>query len=299
MKFYFLVLLLLLFLAPTTFAAESQFGFVYTTDLLPKGEKEVEQWTTWRSQKIAGTFNLLEGRTAIEYGVTDQFQIAFYASYDWTDAYENGPFGATTPPEQFSYDVPGPSDFYAATRFIGVSVEGIYRLLSPYTDFVGLAFYLEPTLGNEFFEVESKIILQKNFFDDTLILGVNFTYAPEYRLITPDSTGVGPVWQEETDLNTSLGASYRFAPSWFAGFEFENEREFNDYGFSRATNSGYFIGPSVHYGAKSFFLTAVFLTQMPWSTVYAETTPGAVVGGYNYDVDFEKYMLRIKLGIYL
>ena len=285
--------------SPAALGAESQFGFIYTTDLLPKGEKEIEQWLTDRNQKIAGNFNLVEERTAFEYGLADNFQIALYATYDWMTAYHNGPFGATTPAEQFSYDHPGPDDHYSASRFVGISAEGVYRLLSPYTDPIGLALYLEPTVGPAFLEAEAKLILQKNYLDDTLIFGFNFTYAPEFRLLSDDSA-TPKTWQEETDINFYLGASYRFIPNWSAGFEFLNEREFNDsYDFVRSTTNGFYVGPSLHFGAKSFFVTGVFLTQLPWATVNAETVPGTVVNNTTFDNDFEKYRLRLKFGFYL
>ena len=123
---------------------------------------------TWRHQKIGGYYDQLEGRTEFEYGLTNDLQVALYANYASTRAFHNGPFGATTPPEQFSDFVVGPDDHFNKSRFIGVSGEAIYRILSPYTDPIGLAVYIEPTIGRNFFEVENKIILQKNFFDDLL-----------------------------------------------------------------------------------------------------------------------------------
>jgi len=150
-------------------AEESQFGYAYTTDLLPKGAKELEQWATWRHQKISGYFDQIDARTEFEYGLADNLQTAIYANYAWSRAYHNGPFGATTPPEPFSYDIPGPDEHYSATRFVGVSGEIIYRALSPYTDALGVAFYEEPTVGPGFYELETKLILQKNFLDDRLI----------------------------------------------------------------------------------------------------------------------------------
>lgn len=53
-------LLSLVLVASGALAEESQFAFVYTTDLLPKGAKEVEQWMTWRHQKVG---SLVGGRT--------------------------------------------------------------------------------------------------------------------------------------------------------------------------------------------------------------------------------------------
>jgi uncharacterized protein DUF6662 len=285
-------------MAVSAFAGEAQFGFVYTTDLMPMGKKEVEQWLSWRHQKIGGRFDLLESRTEIEYGVTDRLQVALYGIYDWTQSFHNGPFGATTPAEPFSDYSTGPDDHFSAGRFVGIAGEEIYRVLSPYTDPVGLALYEEPTVGPKFFESESKLILQKNFLDDTLVLAFNWTYAPEFRLL-PADLGNGMItnsWQEETDVNANFGASYRFMRNWSGGFEMLNEREFNSFNFTEQTNSGYFLGPSFHYGGKTFFVSATFLEQLPWATVHAATVPGAVVDGRDYDNDFEKYRVRVKVG---
>src|SRR5262249_30411821 len=56
-----------------------------------------------------------------EYGITDRLQVALYANYAWTQAYHNGPFGATTPPEQFAEFQPGADDHFNQSRFIGFS----------------------------------------------------------------------------------------------------------------------------------------------------------------------------------
>ncbi len=286
--------LLAVLIPATALADEPVFGFTYTTDLLPKGKSEVEQWSTTRFTKAQGNFRLQENRTELEYGVSDRLQLSLYANYDSTAAFHNGPFGATTPPEPFSYDVPGANDNYGRSRFIGVSGEAIYRLLSPYTHAIGVAIYEEPTVGPGFVESESRLILQKNFRDDRLVLGFNFTYAPEWRRLPPDTR----TFSEETDVNADFGASYRWRRNWSAGLEFLNEREFNSFHFTNETNSGYFLGPAIHYGGKHFFVTATFLEQLPWATTHSETVPGAIVGGRDFDNDFEKYRVRIKFGWY-
>ncbi|GLQ87648.1 DUF6662 family protein [Dyella flagellata] len=285
------------FTAPVN-AEESQFGFVYTTDLLPKGAMEVEQWSTWRFQKVAGQFDQIDGRTEFEYGLTDNLQLAMYANYTWAQAYRNGPYGVTTPPEPLSYDAPDPYRHYQASRLTGFSGEMIYRILSPYTDKVGLAVYVEPTIGAAFRELETKLILQKNFLDDRLTTAFNFTYAPEWRNQYEDGMPGKKAWNYEVDVNAGFAAAYRFRPNWSLGFELENEHEYNSYKFSRETNNGYFIGPSIHYGGKRFFVTATFLEQLPWATTHSDTVPGAVVGRRDYDNDFERYRLRVKAGFY-
>lgn len=213
--------------APCARADEPLFGFTYTTDLLPKGKVELEQWSTTRFHKYpAGKFWMQENRTEEEYGFRDNLQLALYQVYDSTSAYHNGPFGATTPPEQFSYYNPGPDDRFNASKFIGISGEAIYRLWSPYTRPIGIAIYEEPTFGAGFIESESKIILQKNFRDDRMVLAANLTYAPEWRRLKDPDTGEVGI-NEETDANISLAASYRFMRNWSAAFEIFNEREFN------------------------------------------------------------------------
>jgi hypothetical protein len=292
-------LALLTFTVPAARADEPLFGFTYTTDLLPKGKFEIEQWSTTRWEKYpTGNFWLQENRAEFEYGVSDKLQLALYANYNSTAAYHNGPYGATTPPESFSYYNPGPDDHFSGSRFVGVSGEAIYRLLSPYTHHVGVAIYEEPTIGAGFFESETKLILQKNFLDDRLVLAGNLTYAPEWRRLQSDSNPTKISIQEETDANVDLGITYRFIRNWSAGVEILNEREFNSYNFTHESNSGYYLGPSVHYGGKHFFITALFLEQMPWASTHVDTVPGAIYGGRIIDNDFEKYRVRLKFGWY-
>lgn len=275
-------------------ADEPLFGFTYTTDLLPKGKFEVEQWSTTRFTKATGNFWLQENRTEFEYGVNDRFQLSLYQDYSSNSSFHNGPFGATTPGEPFSYDSPGPDDHYHKTAYISTDVEAIYRLVSPYTHFLGVGVYSEARAGRDFFETENRLLLQKNFRDDRLVLAMNFTYAPELRTERP-----GSLVLNETDINLDYGVSYRFRRNWSVGLELLNEREFASWTFWRnEANDGYFFGPNIHYGGKHFFATATFLEQMPWATTHSATVPGVVVGGRVYDNDFEKYRVRVKFGWY-
>lgn len=279
-------------------ADEPLFGFSYTTDLLPKGKFELEQWSTTRIHKYpGGKFWMQENKTEEEYGLKNNLQLALYQIYDSTSAYYNGPFGQTTPPEQFSYYNPGPDDHFKATKFIGVAGEAIYRLWSPYERPVGIAVYEEPTFGAGFIESESKLIVQKNYRDDRLVLATNLTYAPEWRRLKDPDTGDVAI-NEELDANISLGASYRFMRNWSAAFEIYNEREFNSYNFTHLSNSSYYLGPTVHYAGKRFFVTATYNQQMPWASHHEDTVPGGIAGGRVVDNDFERHRVRVKFGWY-
>jgi hypothetical protein len=84
--------LAVLLLAPSLVRAdEPLFGFTYTTDLLPKGKFEVEQWSTTRFTKATGDFWLQENRTEFEYGVNDRFQLSVYGDYSTNRAVPSAP----------------------------------------------------------------------------------------------------------------------------------------------------------------------------------------------------------------
>ncbi len=286
-------------------ADEPVFGFIYTTDLLPKNQVEIEQWLTWRGQKAHGSYNLVEGRSEFSYGLTDNFQLSALAIYDWTEAHHNAVNGVTTPPEQFSAYFPNPEGSFHAAQLIGIAVEGIYRVLSPYTDPVGLALYFEPTAGDRFLEFDTRILVQKNYLDDRLILAANITWAPEIRYLpgnpyaSPGSVEAGPNTNIETDVNWGIGASYRFVANWSFAWELQNEREINDWDiFARSQWMGnaYYTGPSIHYGGEHFFATLTAWEQLPWANNYMHQP--VIYRGRDYDVDFENYRVRLKLGYY-
>ena len=273
--------------APPAFADEPLFGFVFTTDLLPADKWEVEQWLTWRAHKAAGTFDVLEVRHEFEYGLTDALQISGYLNWEWAHAQDNNVIdGTTLPPETFANVEAGPHERFNLTKFTGVSGEAIYRILSPYIDPVGLAIYVEPSIGPDVRELESRIILQKNYLDDRLVFAFNLTHHFEWRYLhgdptaTPGTEEFSDHWDKETDINFGLAGSYRFAPNWSAGLELINEREwagFDPFNAGMRTNVAYYLGPTLHYADEHMFATLTLLDQLPWAKDYANPSPGFVV----------------------
>lgn len=289
-------------------AEEAAFGFVYTTDLLPQGQDEIAQWATLRSGKSHGSFNVVEGRTEYEYGLTDTLQLAAYLDYEYAEANHDGIDRSTFQPETFAEVTIDPTKRFSLTKFTGISAEAIYRILSPYTDPVGLAVYMEPTIGPATRELESRVILQKNFMDDRLVIAFNTTIAQELRHLQGDPTAPPGSddavnhWDKETDVNFGLAASYRFAEDWTAGLEFQHEREwagFDPLAGHNATNAAFYTGPTIHYGGEHFYATFTVLDQLPWGGDSANDPPDSfVVGGRNYADDFERFRVRLKFGWY-
>jgi len=237
-------------------AAEALFGYVYTTDVMPKGKVEVEQWLTAREGQARGRFHDLQMRTEVEYGVTDNFQLAGYLNYSYIDAHRNSPSGLTE-----GLDIPAnhdPAKPFSAFRYDGVSAEAIWRVMSPYKDPVGLAFYAEPEVGPRENALELKGLLQKNFMDDRLVLAANLWGEIESEKVE------GEGWEKASVWELDLGASYRFRPKWSVGLEFRNHNEFSGWTLSSNAqeHTAYFLGPNIHYGGERWFATLSALYQV-------------------------------------
>lgn len=248
-------------------ADEPLFGYAYTADLLPKGKWELEQWVTDREGQAFGHFHDFKFRTEVEYGLTDNFQLSGYLNYSYLNAKNNSVALLTE-----GIDIPfdhDPTKAYSAMRFDGISVEGIYRFLSPYKDPIGLAVYLEPEVGPREMAFEVRLILQKNFLDDRLVVAANawieFEHEQGSNLVTPGSgeTPDGAI-EKATMAEIDLGVSYRFFPRWWGGLEFRNHNEFS--GFSLAPrnqeHTAFFLGPNVHFGSERWWITVSALRQV-------------------------------------
>lgn len=288
-------------------ADEPLFGYVYTTDVLPKGKAEVEQWATLREGRSQGDFHVLQTRTEASYGLTDNLQLSGYLNLAYADVFHNTPDGATAPPEIFADYSVEPDKRMKRGRLEGVSGELIWRLASPYTSPVGFAVYIEPTIGPRTRELESRIIVQKNFHDDRLVLAANVTLGYEWRKLQGDPTADPATkdfiehWDKETDVNFGVAGSYRFRPNWSVGVEALNEREWgglDPFNAGKRTNDAYYVGPNIHYGGQKFFATATFLAQLGAAKDYANPAPGFIVDGITNADDFEKFRLRVKIGTF-
>jgi hypothetical protein len=196
-----------------------------------------------------------------------------------------------------------PNQPYSAARFDGFSVEAMYRVLSPYIDPIGLAFYIEPELGLYESGFENRVILQKNFFDDTLVLAMNawveFDYEQSSNLVTAGSDDVPDgSWSQNTYAEIDLGASYRFAPHWSFGIEFRNHNEFRSWTLSTAAqdHTAFFLGPNIHYAAEHWFFTLSALRQLHaigfTDDQRAEILNGMLYGDEHTDWDG----IRLKVG---
>lgn len=258
-------------------ADENYFSYSYGSETLPKGHWEIYQWATSRTGKADGTYRAVDLQTEFEYGFTNRLQGSLYLN-----ALKHRIAGVTgfTDRDQL--------------RFNGLQTALKYSVRSPYKDGYGLAFYLEPGYRRynaqsgertDIFSLESKLILQKNFRDDTLILAANLSaeFEREHNRETR-------AWESELELQFSAGLNYRFAPNWFVGVETLVTSAFERMRLDALGEYAVFAGPNLHYATRQWWAT---LTVLPQLTGWPETH------GQRELEHFEKLQVRLKVGINL
>ena len=254
-------------------ADDQPFITLYTTDIDTQYEKEIEQSLYWSTQKPHQAFNGWLSRTEFEYGVTDDFQISGYLNYEWE---------RSTPHPRVGED-----DTFHATS---VSGEAIYRLLNPYFDPIGLAVYFEPTYGDNTRELEAKVLLQKNFFNDTLRLAANINFEDAWARS-------GGQWQKGSAAEFFAGAAYNITPELSLGVEFNNEHDFEGlFGNSQNGTNAYYFGPTISYVGMPFVVRLGTQFQLPWASSQSHT-PGTISGGYLTDDERLRLGFRISMDL--
>jgi hypothetical protein len=214
-------------------AGQRRFTFVYESTTSPKGQFEIENWVTWKNGNESG--NKVEFRHEIEYGITDRLQASLYVA-DWevNDSKAGGDKGA-----------------HAA--FQDTAVELIYSLSNPVTDILGSALYGEFKVGPKHIELESRIILQKNF--GPIVLAYNSILEAEW-----EGEDAGVYDEQKGVFEQTFGISYQFNPHFLVGGELLHEIEFPEW--SDANDSIVYIGPNASFRYKRFWVTATALLQV-------------------------------------
>jgi hypothetical protein len=284
-------------------AGESPFGYLYTADTHPKGSFEFEQWMTMRKGKMQGDYSLGQYRTEIEYGVTDRFQASLYWNTYSINALGSNSAGETAGP-YIPENIDKAQRYRRGLRTDGWSAEFIYRVLSPYTDPGGLALYVEPSFGKFKNELETKLILQKNFLDDRLVLAYNLTVAPEWEkksgdpTADPASADFNARTEKVAELIHTFGVSYRFAPGWSAALEARNHNEYAGHSLKRSNRefSAWNLGPTLHYASKSWWVTASWLPQLRTGRCYTDNQCAETANRRNLG-DLDRQEFRFRFGI--
>lgn len=226
---YSVLPILLLFLQATAaVAGVRHFGYVYEAVTTAPGSLDIENWVTWSRTSNPQRVDEVDFRHEFEFGVTENFQASLYVA-DWFYAAD---------PERSGF------------TYSDSAVELIYNLTNPVTDPIGLAMYEELRAGDRLFELESKIIAQKNL--GPLILAYNLTLEAVW-----EGTGLQ---DREGELQQALGASYEVSQKLSVGVEMLHESVFPEWHDNERIRN-FFVGPNVCFRHQNWFVTVTALTQ--------------------------------------
>ena len=215
---------------PTTaaHAGVRHFTYIYEAVTSAPGSVDVENWVTWSRTTDPQRVDEVDFRHEFEFGITDKFQASVYLA-DWF-------YAADPEHSRFTY-----SDS---------AVELIYNLTNPVVDPLGLSIYEEIRAGDRVFELESKVIAQKDI--GPLILAYNATLEAVWQ-----GTGLE---DRQGEFQQALGASYEISQRLSTGVEMLHEFVFPEWRDNQRIRN-FFIGPNVSFRHRNWFVTVTALAQ--------------------------------------
>ena len=221
---------LILCLTTAVDASQRRFTYNYEATTQPKGAWEYEQWVTWKTHRDDDSkFDRFDIRHEIEYGLTDKLQLALYFDWRYRDGRSVGNDRA---------------------EFRDVAFEAIYNLTDPTADPLGSAVYGEVKVGDEFLELEGKLLFQKNFGPVAAVY--NLVIEAEYEGAHLDD--------DKGKIEQTAGISYQVSPAFLVGAEFVHELEFPDW--DTTGHNVLYFGPNVSWRHKTWWVTATQLFQI-------------------------------------
>ena len=274
-------------------ADENLFGYVKGAETLPKGAREMYQWATIRSDKGQGKYRAIDWKTEFEQGVTDRFTASAALGF------------MTLNTSGLMIDAYLPGDKKISLKPANIELGAKYNFLSPAADDFGLSSQVELHYGlldnhsgqdKKTVALEGNLIGQKYLMDARMVwvgnLGLEGTYARRSDVANLPAGFEWPTEPEmELEVTLGTGLTYRVAPNWYVGGELQYQTEFEtEVGQERWSVFG---GPTVHYGAKDWWLTATWFPQ--WQGGGFETIPGQTDDNLHL-IEKTKQEFRLKLG---
>jgi hypothetical protein len=214
-------------------AGERRFGYSYESSTTPRGQVEFENWATLEhgTREDDGARSV-SFKHELEFGLTDRLQLDVYlAEWTWSD-----PLRSTS-----------------ETEYDDSAVVLKWNHLDAAREPFGLASYHEIKVGDEFLELENKLILEAR--RDRITWVHNLTLEAEWKGQDLD--------ERSGEITNSFGVSYESSPRFFFGAEALHEIPLPDW--ESLGKSNLFAGPnaSVRFGgAANWWLTTTALARL-------------------------------------
>lgn len=261
------MLIVLLIDSKSTLANERRFTYTYETLTLPPGVREIEIWNTYRTDRDY-FYRRMDQRIEFEFGVTDNLMAAFYLNSSWLSQDSNG--------EESQGEA-------ISSQEISISSEWKYKILDRVADPIGFGLYGEATIGLNEFELEGKILLDKQV--NSFLVAFNGVIENEWE--TELEKGITEN-ESELLLEFDLGIAYLVNNAFSLGIEVRNHNEVKE---SIWEYSALFAGPVISYATESWWAT---FTLLPQVTSFKGGTNGNLVLD-----EHEKFEARLLFSFHL
>ncbi len=229
-----LFILSLCLLSQITFSQDREFLQTYQSATLPQGVRDIEIYNTYST----GSTNYYRGlyqRLEFETGLTNHLQTSLYLNINTVSSATSDSSAVNT------------------TTSFSVSSEWKYKLSNPYKSIVGSALYAEILVSPQEFELETKVILDKNLDDEIFALNLVNEFEMESGRTPSDD-------HNENHPELDFGYMHMFGDHFGVGLEFrENNTVSNDKGWEYST---LFAGPTIFYSGKSNSIVLNVLPQL-------------------------------------
>lgn len=253
----------------TTNAQDRYFARTYNSNVLPKGNIDLEFWHTSRFGHQNQFFHAQDQRMEVEVGLGGNLQTAFYFN-------------------RFQKRYSINADETVVSNEVGFSNEWKWKLADPTANTVGLALYGEWGIkGGDELELETKLILDKYVGKNLFAFNGILEYEKEFEWED------GKVKSEgyELPVEFDLAYMYNVSKSLGVGFEIRNHNAIEK--GDGWKNSVLFGGPTINVRGNRWFVIANYQPQ--WANLHKSSySPNNKVLDDN-----ERNEARILIGISL
>jgi len=222
-------------------AQDRVFTYTYQSNVLNKGQKELEVWSTFgtgRQDYYCGLNHSLE----FEVGLGGKLQTAFYLNYGYSKGItkNNG------------------IDFLTSDNSYSFANEWKLKFSDPVANKLGSAVYFEYALSPEGTDFESKLILDKQ--TGRFIHALNLVGELEMdKDFVTDGNKIKAQNVQELKFEWNYGFSYKINERWFAGVEVMNENVFAE---GKLEKSILTAGPGISYSGQGFWMNFTVMPQL-------------------------------------
>ncbi len=272
-KIFFIVLIIAAFTSMAS-AQDRLFAYTYQTNVLNKGDFDLEYQATLQTGKT-GAYSpyvygqYLKQRLELEFGLGRKVQTAFYFN---TELFHYADTSSTEINQELA---------------VNFSNEWKWKLSDPVANAIGSGLYGEIEFGGSNIEFEGKILLDKQLPKDLFAFNITSKYEIE-RVVSRTDNVTEAEWEKSSPVEFYLGYLHHFSSTISLGVEAKNNNDINpEDGW---INSVLFAGPAFHVTVAKCFVNLTVLPQLA-NLHKTELAPG------NKDYNgYEKLEVRVLAG---